>query len=454
MTKAQPKMIAYRFLAQAIATPDSPALVLRDVSFSYSQVQALVTAYALRFQAEGLGPSRSVRIKTDDPAVALPALMAAALLGLRVDAGLGSDTAQVSIVTQAPEPAIQHVLVDQSFSPARLKASDSRAVWTQQATDPEDPWLHCPGSTLAQPIITLGQGTVVDRALSSLPVSGHERPRTAVLFPVTSYHGLTRRLATLYSGGCVIEATSWGFLADSGATDVIVPSAAVRALVAGAADAQLATGCEVVGLRLAQSDLEALLRRFSTVSVMLDLAETGSVLSTTTTKSDWTVETRRTLLAQAEIVDLAGAPAHLGRLRLKLDDATSSWFLPGIAARRTDDAPEVLGPANGLDTLTVAGHTLDAELLDAVITATEGVTQAVAFASPKPGHDEILTFAVFEDGVNRHHVAKRVEDACRDAFGAFAIPARIRPIDAIPRLADGRPDRAICAAMILRAAQG
>ncbi len=454
MTKAQPKMIAERFLAQATATPDSPALVFPDVTFSYSQVQALVAAYALRFRAEGLGPSRSVHIQTDDPAVALPALLAAALLGVRVHGKQSSDPAQVSIVTQAPDPAIPHVLVDQSFSPARFDAVERQAVWTQAATDPKGPWLHWPGSAGAQPIITVGQETVVDRALCSVPVSGDERPRTAVLFPVTSYHGLTRRLATLFSGGCVIEATSWGFLADNGATDVILPSAAVRALAGGAADAPLATGCEVVGLRLSQSDLEALLRRFNSVSVVLDLPETGPVLSTTTTKSDWTVETRRTLLAQADIVDLAGSPAHLGRLRLKLDDATSGWFLPGIAARQADDAPELLGLAIGQDTITVAGQTLDAELLDAVISATEGIAQAVAFASPKPGHDEILTFAVFEDGVNRHHVVKRVEDACRDSFGAFAVPARIRPIDAIPRLADGRPDRAICAAMILRAAQG
>lgn len=453
MTDVKCITVAQCFLAQAMTRPDQAALAFPDITFSYSQLRSLVESFALRFRAAGLTPGAPLHIRSEDSAVALPATLAAALLGHPVTS---QPIPEAVVVTDTPMPTGAHILVDASFSPALFAETDRKAIWDLAVRKDDTPWFHCPKSDIGdqQPSVALSQATMVERAMAIKTTLSQGLAKVAVLCPPTSYHGLSRRLATLLGGGVLLEMGPWSFLRENAVTDVILPAAATPALLAYSDGDETEARCEILGPRLANSETTALLRVFREVSVVLDLAQTGAAIATTTSRSGHGAGTRQDIFIKTDILDLAGLPAKLGRLRLWLDQGSGHWLAPGLCARQTDHGIDLLGPAQGDETILVAGTHLDAALLDAVISATDGIEAAVAFASPKAGHDEVLVFAIFEDSVNRYQVVRRVEIACRDAFGASAVPSRIRPIEAIPLLSDGRPDRKACAEMILRAAAG
>ncbi len=442
--------VAERFLEAATARPDHPALVFPDVTFTYGNLRDLAATFALRFTEAGLDRSKTLRIVSEDPAVALPALLAAALLGVPVSTGPGEEAgAQVAIVTRALPAEMPQILVDLSFSPANFDQERKTEAWMSRSADANEPWFHSPSPSEAGPgpVFGLSQAEIVARTDAVASILSGDAARLAVLFPPASYHGLTRRLAALLAGGTVLELPASQLPDARGVTGVCAPVTAASFL----ASAGMPEGpvCELAGLRLSRDETASLLRGFRQVSLVLDLAETGPVLVTTAANAPGGVETAQTLLQTVEIVDSSGAPAMIGRLRIGDADCA---IRPGIVARRIDDALELLGPATGTDALKVEDRVLDAAVIDALIASTEGVVAAVAFANPKPGHDDLLALVIFEEGVNRYQVVARAEQACRDALGAAAVPARMRPISEIPLRADGAPDRAACAEMILRAA--
>ncbi len=95
---------------------------------------------------------------------------------------------------------------------------------------------------------------------------------------------------------------------------------------------------------------------------------------------------------------------------------------------------------------------LHLDLLDQLLREVEGVTDAISFLAPKAGKPDRLTaFLALVPGADLPRVTSEARIAALRLGGREAVPQRFLVADALPRLADGRPDRDACRALVLAA---
>jgi hypothetical protein len=92
------------------------------------------------------------------------------------------------------------------------------------------------------------------------------------------------------------------------------------------------------------------------------------------------------------------------------------------------------------------------DLLDQLFRQIDGVTDAMTFMVPKPGRPDRLTaFLALEPGADLPRVTSEAKVAALRLAGQKAVPGRFLVADALPRRADGSPDREACRNRVLAA---
>jgi hypothetical protein len=92
------------------------------------------------------------------------------------------------------------------------------------------------------------------------------------------------------------------------------------------------------------------------------------------------------------------------------------------------------------------------DLLDQLFRQIDGVTDAMTFMVPKPGRPDRLTaFLALEPGADLPRVTSEAKVAALRLGGQKAVPGRFLVADALPRRADGSPDREACRNRVLAA---
>lgn len=92
------------------------------------------------------------------------------------------------------------------------------------------------------------------------------------------------------------------------------------------------------------------------------------------------------------------------------------------------------------------------DLLDELFRQIEGVADAMTFTVPKPGRPDRLTaFLALKPGADLPRVTSEAKVAALRLGGQKAVPGRFLTADALPRRADGLPDREACRNMVLAA---
>lgn len=92
------------------------------------------------------------------------------------------------------------------------------------------------------------------------------------------------------------------------------------------------------------------------------------------------------------------------------------------------------------------------DLLDQLFRQIEGVTDAMTFMVPKPGRPDRLTaFLALKPGADMPRVTSEAKVAALRLGGRNAVPGRFLVADALPRRADGLPDREACRDRVLAA---
>jgi acyl-coenzyme A synthetase/AMP-(fatty) acid ligase len=473
--------IAALFETIAQEAPDRPALVMAETVYSYGMLLALAKAFAIKLAAAGVDSSATIQLETRDLPVVMASLLASAALGARLAENavvgelLGARPVTHRLFTAPPaQPTAsgQTVLIDASWSPAEvLPQADTRFARTQGATDA--PWLllATSGTTGLPKVVGLSQRLVLRRSMAVSDEFVAGKTRFASLFSYDCRPFFARAMAALLNGATIVDRGDWPFWIASGVNRVSGSLKQVKSLVIdGDADRKIAV-VEVSGAKISEAEALNLLRYFDLVDDTYGATETSKSFSNLLSRAaDGTLrKTGAPRDSLIEIVDADGKPVgpmQTGEIRVRNSYCVTAYlfnqsgemaalkdgyFYPGDIGRFAENGTLEIIARAGRDVLNFDGVKLNAGVVDHLLASVEGIIAAAAFQSPKADRNEVIAFAQFEEGSNRIQLAELARKACADALGAKITPARVWPITAIPRKADGTPDRAQCAALILEA---
>lgn len=452
--------------AQCTQMPEAAALVFRDGQLNSKEVLAMTAAAALFLQKQGIAPGSVLVIDSADLAIVVPTLFAAAILG-----------AEIATVRPDGEPAVapSHVIsttghtvegargiamTAEALSPANYPVTDRIAILSQGVEQPAArPWIAMAGD-LGPDTVRLSQLDLLVRA-EKLEEDWPVAPdRVALVFPsLTVPSAILRVLSVLGAGGALVETGTWDFWHKAEVDIVCADVVMTPVLLAlGRSDAALPV-LDLLGPSVTEGAVAELTERFGVVLGRVEMAEVGAL---------W----------QTDMPDGTGIAPPIGRsaqakLRMSIRPAPSVksdvfGYLTihvdgdGDGDGMTWESDMIVHGAlshDGLQpliqlsarTLTRGEETRDFSWLDACLLATDGIVEAVAFPSPKTGSDELLAFAVFAEGRDRYQIVNQVNFLIADILGDAWKIDKIRPIDAVPRGVDGKPDRIACAGLILAA---
>lgn len=471
---------ALRLAANTV--PERPAIVFADQDLSYAQLLALSEAFALRLRALGVGPEATIHLESRDVALVAPMLLASALLGARFLQNVGA-------IDQPGLPPITHalagsgavarsypvVMVGPDWSPARVREEGLQwdPSWDAQVVDA--PWLivYTSGTTGTPKFLALSHRMVAGRSAAVADEFRSGETRLAALFPSDSRPYLIRLLAILWNSATLVAETNPEHWMRLGVNRVSGSLGQAKKLFTSRILSPRLPVIEVSGARLSDDDAALLLRSFEIVDDTYGASETNKTFShfkalsvdgrtvTTPGPRDSIIQILRDdggLAAPGEEGEVRIRNPYMADGYLNAPDATrkafrDGWFHPGDRAVVDQDGTMRIRPRSG-DFINAAGAKIGLPAIDGVLATVDGIQAAAVFPSPKPGMDGVLiALVVFEEDVNRIQVVARARALCTETLGGALTPAIIRPIDRLPRLPDGTPDREACKAMILAAAE-
>ncbi len=480
MTEYSQNLVATRFLQRATENPERPAVVFTDITYSFGMIRELAATFAIKLADIGIDENSTLQLKTNDLPVVLGALLACSILGTRLVEEAVSEKTDTgfpvthTLVTSSSINAPNRIVVDETWSPANFEPGERVRAWTEGKADACSPWLIVRTSTTKSfpNIVGLSQEIVTARSDALTNDFKTDETRFVSLFPYSSFRFFARAIAALLAGATIVDHGPWQFWVEAGVNLISGSSEVMEVLIKDGPHQPKIAMSEVTGAKLSAKDATSILHSFEMIDDAYDPVETGKSYSNLhILGSGGKVETRG-ISCGSTIEILSGAEKPIssdisGSVRIKsalsaerylftlsgvrkvLQDG---WFVTGDLALWGAHETLIMGGRTDADLLRFGDIKVKAEIVDKTITSVEGIEDAVAFVSPKPESNEIIAFVVFEEDVNRAQLGELAKMACRDQFGDDAAPAKIWPIDAVPRHPDGRADRDQCAAMIIRAA--
>lgn len=462
----------------ALADPEAPAVVFPDQTYSHDQVRRLGLAFAAKMQAAGIGPGSRVQLRTPEPMLVLAVLLGASWVGAEFFPFAGDnatpDALKISHYLYDPRvkaaPAPESIALDETWSPAFAPAFDeSRAV------DSDLPWLwvHTSGTTGLPKFLTLTQRMVVGR---SQAVADEFRPRSRHVLLAHCYSRpfLARAAAALVNGSTLYLGLAPQDWHAAGIDMVSGSRSLIKAALTGVTLSPRAARIELAGSRLPEHEAIALLDSFNVVDDTYGASETSKSYSTLWQRDGEGRPFAHGKMRDSEIhvINVDGslvAPGERGVVRLRnpymvssyLNDPQASadafrdgWFYPGdVALVEADGRLHIADRSDHV--MNIMGSKINGFVVDQLMRSVAGVRDAICFRNPKPGaEDELFAFVVLDENVNKLQAAASARHAISDRLGEYAVPRVIQPVGAVPRRADGAPDRAACAALVLRIAQG
>ncbi|MBL4874013.1 MAG: acyl--CoA ligase [Rhodobacteraceae bacterium] len=460
-------------------TPDRPALIFQSETYTFSMLRDLSAAFAIRLRDAGVGPNSTVQIQADDLAVVISVMLATSCLGARLIERAITDKMPLGFpithsIVVAPEDGIQNqIIVDQSFSPNKFEALEKEKIWRDSAVDPETPWIivSTSGTTGLPKVVGLSQRLVCKRSDAVRNDFESGVTKFASLFPYSSRPFFARAIAAILNGATIVDRGPWAFWLESGVNMVAGSLSQVQSFTDIGAQAQKIAKLEVIGAKLLEVDVVNFLRSFELVDDTYGATETNKTYSNLYSIGlDGLLQTRgHSYESSIEVVDenddliAAGRP---GTVRVKTDCAAEKylfsvngethvlregWFYPGDIARWGKNGVLDVIRRTSEDVIVSGSSKINAKLIEFVLKSLNGIVEAAVFTNPKKNTDEIIAFAVFEEDVNRLQIVELAKHACRDQFGKEFVPAKIWPINILPKYEDGALDRAKCVSMISEA---
>lgn len=481
MDTPQNLLHAYSRIAQK--NSDAPALMFPEAAYSHDQFFRLARAFAIRLRDAGVDQNATVCLDIKDIPVVLAMVLASSALGAKFAQTRGDlDMSTILPIThwiradvtaddtQATDGG-RTLVVDASWSPAIVETAGLAPLAVELATDMTAPWLvvNTSGTTGYPKFLLLTQQAMYDSAMAYDAEFGAGETRVALMFPPINRAFMSRALAALLHGSCVVDSSDPVFWAQAGVNMVASSPKIAERRLAGTPLATKIPLLELAGGGLSDGLAREFLHSFDVIDIAYGANETNRSFSNRITLDDTGAPIRagRRRDSTVEIIAEDGTPCPPGvegMVRVKngymasgyLTDHEASktafrdgWFYPGDIARWGErDELQVLRRDD--DVFNIGGSKVHARGVERILVATDGITDAACFLNPKEGaKEELFAFVVIEDGKNPLQVVASAKYGCGEKLGPNFVPRVLRPVAAIPRKANGHPDRALCAQQVL-----
>ncbi|MFD7662154.1 amino acid adenylation domain-containing protein [Streptomyces sp. NPDC059788] len=407
---------------------DAVALVADDLSLSYGELDARVNRLAHRLRAQGVGPEKPVGVLLPRSAGLVVAVLAV----------LRAGGAYVPVDPDYPEERRRYMLADAAPVLVLDEAALRQDLSGYPDTDPGVPVspdspayvIYTSGSTgLPKGVVVTHRGvaSLAHTQLERLGVSADSR---VLQFASPSFDAAVWELVVAFAagatlvvpeGGRLVGEPLSGVLADRRITHALIPPSVVATLPAGAAAALTDFACLVVGAEAAPPELVA---RWSAggrkvVNAYGPTESTVCVSMSDTFTADVVPIGRPVTNTRAYVLDAGLRPVPVGvvgelyasgaglargyanRAGLTAERFVASPFEPGVRMYRTGDLArwradgqlEYAGRAD--EQVKVRGFRIEPGEIESLLTASEGVRQAVVLArEDTPGDQRLAAYVV------------------------------------------------------------
>jgi len=424
MTQLQASPVFVQFMEHARRDPARIAILHPQIRIHYGQVAEAVEGFAAQMEARGVGAGTAVCLHSRALTTNLNMALAASRLGARL-LNLQPD--------QTQDAATIHFHSSDAEGPIPGASHAIDAAWSTGAAK---------SAAVAKGVDPLAQ---LDALAEFLP----ENTLWASPLRPDSPAFVLRALAVLARGGTIVPTANAAFLAEAKVNVISAPAAGFSLMLPGNSLQDTLRLADVTDVVCTAEQVAALLQRVPAVRQVLVLpGGVAHVNHFTGPPQQWR---GHSVGGEIEIIDGAGKPlAGGGQGQIRPKPLGGEVKAPGdIGTRSANGVVLVTAPAAHVAVMNGQAQSLID--IDTLITAVEGVKDAVAFKNPKAGAiDELFAFIVIEEGYNESQLKAIIRSRITERFGAAFAPRVIQPVAGLPRGLDELPDRKACAAFILK----
>lgn len=473
------------FLIQDLAAsrPDDIAILYSDSTLTFEQLWKVAQTFAIKLRDHGVGPSSIVSVRSQDPTAIIAMVLGAALLGTTITTARPVEIALADLqATHAfwfgeddtdpdIDDGVEHTEITLDWSPHLVlpRTNEVSKFLGNASPDARFMLLHTSGSTGYPKFLELTYKMTFDRCFASPDLFVAGETIFASLFSAMSQPYLSRALAALTQGCTVISGTDPVFFREAGANLVFLSPRQVNGAFDTLTDGGKLPAVHIAGGELSSQQFDYLSKHFETIVDVYGATEVGRCFQKTLSRSEsGQIEYCPKILgSEIQIVDAAHAlvsPGDVGALRIRngytvkgyLNDEEAikstfhdGWFYPGdVGYFDVGGSLHIIGRIDHV--INLGGTKINGFRVDREIWATDGISDAICFPHPKPGHEgELLAFAVFDGSKNQLQAAETAKYNCQKVLGPSATPTHVHPIDVIPRTNTGAPDRQICQKIVM-----
>lgn len=456
-----------RILETAAQYPNRIAFRLPSREIRYGLFRQQILGFALRMRENGVDCGSRVRIAAIGPISQICVALACSLLGCSWIRGSAAEshaekigiTHTVQSHDQVPVATGKTVFVDPTWLPGELVDANAFAGF-------ESPGSICffaqsSGTTGAAKFMAISASAQWRRlALNPFDYLGDAPPVTYSLMPALSVYGMEYVFKTLMLGGTVLMLKDSSAVISAGVNTIVGSPLQYLSLCEGLTPPSPKITCAVIGgARCNDRLFDLLLERFEIVQYQFGCAELGRISFNRfgVGATDRHAVGKPIPSAAVQIVDSSDRPLPpmtTGMLRMRSNAPMSAyvgeepvdawhdgWFYSGDTGLLSQDgALTIVGRAN--DVFNIGGAKLDANAIDGVIAATEGVKEGVSFVqSGFSPVDELTILIVPCDDSDAKIVSERARANLLAKFGKRGTVQRVYVAAEIPKNENGKVAR-------------
>jgi len=457
--------IGFLLREMAKASPDTEAIVAKDLTLSRHKLWQVVECYAHFMRENGVASGDLVSIDTADAIVSIASVFALSLLGARyvpfsaelVESDIPTVQHFVRSVERSALSKINNIVIDHTWSPKFRNASQDVFDFEGFAAPDEVVWIVPSSGTTGRPKYSpLSENLLFNRVIAI--AQDYEAPNTrlTILFGCMSRPYIIRAVSALLAGHTIVDTQDIWFCAQARVNFICASPQQIRMWLAGNTVQPKIGVLQVSGAKIEPSEISTLLDSFERVEDVYGSNETIKAhISVFSRSNNGNEQETKANSSFVEVVNELNAPCEVGVkgiLRIKtpwmvdryLDDPKATaehfkdgWFYPGdLAVWHSGRRLEIIGRES--DVVNLGGQKIALPDVEKCLTGVAHARTAACFTNPIEGHENQLAACIEVSSWDElFETVEAAWKACVDMYGPTAAPSVILAVSALPLSQDG-----------------